>query len=81
MWPDPVTPGMDCVLDMVGADVLIDLDLECAPDRGDAVRGRYGSEVGGSQDGELGEAGSVDRRVLVGFRGCSRSGAETLAGL
>ena len=40
MWPEPVTPGMDCVRDMGGADVWIDLDLECVPESGDAVRGR-----------------------------------------
>lgn len=52
-------------------------DRECDPDRGEVVRGRYGIDVGGAQNGEMGDEGigSVDRRTVGGFLGVlSKSG-------
>ncbi len=55
---------------MGGAVLAVDLDLMCDPDKGEAVRGRYGRLEGIDHDGELGDTGggSVDRRRVGGFR-------------
>ncbi|KAK5624653.1 hypothetical protein RRF57_000369 [Xylaria bambusicola] len=55
-----------------GVRLAIDLDRVCKPERGDAVRGLYGRAAEGNS-GELGEGGSVDRRIVGGFRLVSAS--------
>jgi len=68
---------------MGGARPAADLDLMCAPERGDVVRGRYGRLMLGTHDGELGDdgEGSVDRRRLAGFLGLSTSEESRCEGL
>lgn len=39
MWPDPLTPGIDCVRDMGKPTLAADLDLAW-PDKGEVVLGR-----------------------------------------
>lgn len=58
-----------------GANVAADFDLVWFPDNGEVVRGRYG-KAAAFQVGEIGEEGegSVDRRIVGGFRG--ESGSE-----
>lgn len=60
-------PGRDWVRAMGGARLATERERVCAPESGDVVRGRYGSEgseVVGPQDGMLGVVGlgSVLRR-------------------
>jgi hypothetical protein len=79
----PLTPGIDCVLVMVGARLAADLDLECEmPERGEVVRGRYGIDDG-PHPGELGDEGlgSVERRRVGGFLVTSISKVEGADGL
>jgi len=72
--PAPSTPGIDRVRPMVkGGRLAVDLERTCKPERGDAVRGLYGRVTEGGNSGELGEAGSVDRRMVGGFRLASTS--------
>lgn len=51
----------------------MDLERVCKPERGDAVRGLYGRATEEVNNGELGEGGSVDRRIVEGFRLVSES--------
>ena len=70
MRPEPLTPGIDWVLDMGGPRLATERDREWPPERGEAVRGRYGMlAVVGPQDGDIGEEGfgSVLRRKVGGF--------------
>lgn len=66
--PAPLTPGMLCVLERGMVSDAADRDLVCRllPERGDVVRGRYGSDAAEElcQDGDFGDVGvgSVDRR-------------------
>lgn len=58
------------------ARLAADREREWPPDRGEAVRGRYGRAAeGGPHDGEIGEVGfgSVLRRRVGGFLTMSRS--------
>lgn len=72
--PEPSTPGIDRVRPMGGgARLATDLDRLWPPERGEVVRGRYGRDIVGVHEGELGEGGSVDRRKVVGLRSESRS--------
>ena len=87
MWPEllEAKPGMDWVRDMGGARLATDRERPWPPppERGDAVRGRYGRVVMGVQDGVLGEAGlgSVLRRWFGGFWGASRSSLGMVLGV
>lgn len=65
MRPVPSTPGIDRVRPMLGTVKLAaDLDRVCVPDRGEVVRGLYGRDIAAlSQEGELGDIGSVDLRT------------------
>jgi hypothetical protein len=75
-WPVALVPGMDWVRPMGGAKLAADRDLTWLLDNGEDARGRWG-RAGGIQDGEMGEDGdgSVDRRMVGGFRRDSNSGA------
>lgn len=68
MWPDPLTPGIDCVRDMGKPKLAADLDLVW-PDRGEVVLGRNGRLEEVPQEPEVGEDGfgSVERRGVGGF--------------
>lgn len=68
IWPAPFTPGMLCVLERGMVSDAADRDLVCRlpPERGEVVRGRYGSAAAEElcQEGDFGDVGvgSVDRR-------------------
>lgn len=70
IWPEPFRPGSDWVRDMVGAMLAADRERVWPWESGDAVRGRYGSELICDQaEGVLGEVGlgSLLRRGFAGF--------------
>jgi hypothetical protein len=85
IWPDPVTPGSDCVRDIAGARLATERERECVPESGEVVRGRYGREgrdVVGAHEGALGVVGlgSVLRRRYVGFWSKSMSSLGSALG-
>lgn len=86
MWPEPLTPGMDWVRDIGGARLVVERDLEWAPESGEAFRGRYGMKVEVAHEDEVGEAGeiglgSVLRLRVGGLRRTSMSSVEAEFGL
>lgn len=85
IWPDPLRPGIDCVRDMAGARLATDRERECAPERGDAVRERWGIAADkGPHIGEIGEEGfeSTPRLIVeAGFLEVSSSSTEGMCGL
>lgn len=85
MWPEPLTPGMDCVRDMGGARLVVERDREWAPESGEALRGRYGMKVDEGHEGEAGEAGEMGLgsvlRLTLGLRTTSMSSVEAELGL
>ena len=51
---------MDWVRDIGGAKLAVDRDLECEPDSGEVVRGRYGKDgVDVLHEGDAGDVGIV----------------------
>jgi hypothetical protein len=63
-------PGIDLVRAMVGgARLAADLDLVWNPESGEVVLGRYGSDRAGGvvHEGETGDSGSVDLRIVGGL--------------
>lgn len=80
-WPVALVPGIDWVRPIGGARLAADRDLTWLLDNGEDARGRWG-RAGGIHDGEMGDDGdgSVDRRMVGGFRRESNSGANDVAG-